>query len=225
MVNIHGGPAGCFTNSFRAIYHIYAGLGYASLSPNVRGSSGYTDRLREGNTVQSGDGIGKGDYWDLMNGVDFVIAKGKIDPDRLALRGWSYGGILGGWTITQTDRFRSASIGAGVYDWTSEYGPGFNHDVKLWHIGGNPWENPQAWREQSALTFVNNVTTPTLLLHGINDPTDTESQSMMFFVALNDIGKAPTRYIRFPASLMVFANLAISAFGMWKRSDGCRNTS
>ena len=82
-----------------------------------------------------GDGIGKGDYWDLMNGVDFVIAKGKIDPDRLALRGWSYGGILGGWTMTQTDRFRSASIGAGVYDWTSEYGPGFNHDVKLWHIG------------------------------------------------------------------------------------------
>ena len=62
MLNIHGGPAGCFTNSFRASYHIHAGLGYASLSPNVRGSSGYTDKLREGNTVQSGDGIGKGDY-------------------------------------------------------------------------------------------------------------------------------------------------------------------
>ncbi|NOR15954.1 MAG: prolyl oligopeptidase family serine peptidase, partial [Candidatus Aminicenantes bacterium] len=149
MVNIHGGPAGCFVNSFRSIYHIYAGLGYASLSPNVRGSSGYTDKLREGNTVQSGDGIGKGDYWDLMNGVDFVIGKGQVDPDFLALRGWSYGGILGGWTITQTDRFKSASIGAGVYDWTSEYGPGFNHDVRLWHIGGTPWENPQAWREQS----------------------------------------------------------------------------
>ncbi len=198
MVNIHGGPAGCFGNSFRSIYHIYAGLGYASLSPNVRGSSGYTDKLREGNTVQSGDGIGKGDYWDLMNGVDFVIGKDQADPDFLALRGWSYGGILGGWTITQTDRFKSASIGAGVYDWTSEYGPGFNHDVRLWHIGGTPWENPQAWREQSALTFVNNVKTPTLLLHGINDPTDTEAQSMMFFVALKDIGKAPTRYIRFP---------------------------
>lgn len=198
MLNIHGGPAGCFTNSFRASYHIYAGLGYASLSPNVRGSSGYTDRLREGNTVQSGDGIGKGDYWDLMNGVDFVINQGHVDPKRLALRGWSYGGILGGWTITQTDRFKAASIGAGVYDWTSEYGPGFNHDVKLWHIGGRPWENPEDWRGQSALTFVKNVTTPTLLLHGINDPTDTEAQSMMFFVALNDIGKAPVRYIRFP---------------------------
>jgi dipeptidyl aminopeptidase/acylaminoacyl peptidase len=198
MLNIHGGPAGCFVNSFRASYHIYAGLGYASLSPNVRGSSGYTDKLREGNTVQAGDGIGKGDYWDLMNGIDYVVSKGRIDPERLALRGWSYGGILGGWTITQTDRFKAASIGAGVYDWTSEYGPGFNHDVRLWHIGGTPWDNPQAWREQSALTYVKNVTTPTLLLHGINDPTDTEAQSMMFFVALKDIGKAPVRYIRFP---------------------------
>lgn len=198
MLHIHGGPAGCFVNSFRANYHIYAGLGYASLSPNVRGSSGYTDKLREGNTVQAGDGIGKGDYWDLMTGVDYVIAQGYINPQQLALRGWSYGGILGGWTITQTDRFKAASIGAGVYDWTSEYGPGFNHDVRLWHIGGTPWEDPQAWREQSALTHVKNVTTPTLLLHGINDPTDTEAQSMMFFVALKDIGKAPVRYIRFP---------------------------
>lgn len=198
MLNIHGGPAGCFTNSFRAIYHIYAGLGYASLSPNVRGSSGYTDKLREGNTVQSGDGIGKGDYWDLMNGVDYVIKQGFADSERLALRGWSYGGILGGWTITQTKRFKAASIGAGVYDWSSEYGPGFNHDVRLWHIGGAPWDNPQDWRQQSAYTHVKNITTPTFLIHGINDPTDTEAQSMLFFTAIKDIGKAPVRYLRVP---------------------------
>jgi dipeptidyl aminopeptidase/acylaminoacyl peptidase len=198
MLNIHGGPAGCFTNSFRASYHIYAGLGYASLSPNVRGSSGYTDKLREGNTVHANDGIGKGDYWDLMNGVDLLIDQGIIDPDRMGLRGWSYGGILGGWTITQTDRFKAASIGAGVYDWSSEYGPGFNHDVRLWHIGGTPWDNPEAWREQSAYTHVKNVTTPTFLIHGMNDFTDTEAQSMIFFTAIKDIGKAPVRYIRVP---------------------------
>jgi len=198
MLNIHGGPAGCFTNSFRASYHIYAGLGYVSLSPNVRGSSGYTDKLREANTVQAGDGIGKGDYLDLMNGVNHLIEQGYIDPDRMGLRGWSYGGILGGWTITQTDRFKAASIGAGVYDWSSEYGPGFNHDVHLWHIGGTPWDNPEAWREQSAYTHVKNVTTPTLLIHGMNDPTDTEAQSMIFFTAIKDIGKAPVRYIRVP---------------------------
>ncbi len=198
MLNIHGGPAGVFSNSWRATYHIYAGLGYASLSPNVRGSSGYTDELREGNTVQQGDGIGFGDYQDLLHGVDQLIEQGIADPDRLALRGWSYGGILGGWTITQTDRFKAASIGAGVYDWTSEYGPGFNNDVRLWHIGGTPWDNPEEWRNQSALTHAANVTTPTLLIHGINDTTDTEQQSMMFYAALRDIGKAPVRYGRFP---------------------------
>jgi len=198
MLNIHGGPAGSFRNSFRSSDHIYAGLGYASLSPNVRGSSGYTDRLREGNTIGRGDGIGLGDYQDLMTGVDALVAQGIADPDRLALRGWSYGGILGGWTITQTHRFKAASIGAGVYDWTSEYGPGFNNDVRLWHIGGTPWDNPDGFRQQSALTHVANVTTPTLLLHGMSDTTDTEQQSMMFFTAIKDIGKAPVRYIRFP---------------------------
>jgi dipeptidyl aminopeptidase/acylaminoacyl peptidase len=198
ILNIHGGPAGCFTNSFRADYHIYAGLGYISLSPNVRGSSGYTDQLREGNTIQAGDGIGQGDYRDLIKGVDRVIAQGYADPNKLALRGWSYGGILGGWTITQTKRFKAASLGAGVYAWLCEYGPGFNHDVRLWHIGENPWKNPDAWLKQSAFTYVENIVTPTLLIHGMKDTTDTESQSMLFFTALKDIGKVPVRYIRVP---------------------------
>jgi len=198
ILNIHGGPAGSFANGFRPSYHIYAGLGYASLSPNVRGSSGYTDYLREGNTVARGDGIGYGDFQDLMSGVDKVIDQGIVDADRMGLKGWSYGGILGGWTITQTDRFKAASIGAGVYDWTSEYGPGFNNDVRLWHIGGTPWDNAEAWREQSALTHVANVTTPTILFHGAEDTTDTPQQSMMFFTALEDIGKAPARFIEFP---------------------------
>jgi dipeptidyl aminopeptidase/acylaminoacyl peptidase len=198
LLNIHGGPAGSWRNAFSPTYHIYAGLGYASLSPNVRGSSGYTDRLREGNTVDKGDGIGFGDYEDLIAGVDSLVEQGIADPDRLALRGWSYGGILGGWTITQTNRFKAASIGAGVYDWTSEYGPGFNNDVRLWHIGGTPWDNPEGYRKQSALTHVRNVTTPTLLIHGMEDTTDTEAQSMIFFTAIKDIGKAPVRYLRFP---------------------------
>ncbi|MFH2042394.1 MAG: S9 family peptidase [Acidobacteriota bacterium] len=177
VLNIHGGPAGCFTNSFRAGYHIHAGLGYASLSPNVRGSSGYTD---------------------LMRGVDAVIEQGLALPDRLGLRGWSYGGILGGWTIAHTDRFLAASLGAGVYDWTSKYGPGFNFDVRLWHIGGTPWTNPDGYREQSTLTHVEKITTPTLLIHGMLDTTDTENQSMMLFTALKDIGKVPVRYLRVP---------------------------
>jgi len=193
LLHIHGGPAGVFRNSFSASNHVWAGLGYAQLFPNVRGSSGYDDDLLRGNLRD----IGSGDYEDLMTGVDELISRGIADPDKLGLRGWSYGGILGGWTITQTDRFKGASVGAMVSDWTSEYGPGFNHDVRLWYIGGTPWDNPGEWRERSALTHVANVTTPTLVLHGINDRTDTEPQSMMFFQALKDQGKI-TRYIRFP---------------------------
>lgn len=193
LLHIHGGPAGVFTNSFSTSAHVWAGLGYAQLQPNVRGSSGYSDELLRGNMHD----LGGGDFQDLMTGVDYVIREGIADPDHLAVRGWSYGGILGGWTITQTDRFKAASVGAMVSDWTSEYGPGFNYDVRLWYIGGTPWENPDDYRRMSALTHVANVTTPTIILHGNNDTTDTEPQSMMFFQALKDQGKT-ARYIRFP---------------------------
>ena len=199
LLHVHGGPAGVFSNSFSYRYHVWAGLGYAQLLPNVRGSSAYSDDFLRGNNHD----IGGGDYWDLMTGVDHVIGEGFVDADRMGIRGWSYGGILGGWTITQTERFKAASLGAMVSDWTSEYGPGFNHDVRLWYIGGTPWENPEGYREMSSLTHVANVTTPTLLLHGINDRTDTEQQSMMFFAALKDQAKT-TRYIKFPRELHGF---------------------
>lgn len=193
MLNIHGGPAGVFSSSFRSDLHTWAGMGWASLCPNVRGSSGYSDELLRGNMSD----LGGGDYQDLMTGVDAMIERGIADPEKLAVRGWSYGGILGGWTITQTQRFKAASIGAMVSDWTSEYGIGFNHDVRLWYIGGTPWENPEAYRHRSPLTHVAQVETPTLLIHGMNDTTDTEAQSMMFFQALKDQGKT-ARYLRFP---------------------------
>lgn len=193
ILNIHGGPAGSWTNIFSPIIHVYNGLGYALLSPNVRGSSGYDDKLMRGNM----NDIGGGDYQDLMAGVDGMIARGVTVPDSISLRGWSYGGILGGWTITQTTRFKAASLGAMVSDWTSEYGPGFNFDVSLWYIGGDPWTNAKDFREKSSLTHVNNVKTPTLLLHGDNDITDTPAQSMNFFAGLQRFG-VPSRYVRFP---------------------------
>ena len=193
ILNIHGGPAGAWTNNFSTIAHVYNGLGYALISPNVRGSVGYDDKLMRGNM---GD-IGGGDYQDVMTGVDAMIARGLTVPDSISLRGWSYGGILGGWTITQTTRFKAASLGAMVSDWTSEYGPGFNFDVSLWYIGGDPWTNAQAFREKSSLTYVNKVKTPTLLLHGDNDITDTPAQSMNFFAGLQKFN-VPSRYVRFP---------------------------
>jgi dipeptidyl aminopeptidase/acylaminoacyl peptidase len=193
ILSIHGGPAGVWSTSFRGINHVYTSMGWAVLEPNVRGSTSYGDALLRGNMKD----IGGGDYWDAMTGVDAVIAQGIADPDRMAVRGWSYGGILGGWTITQTQRFKAASLGAMVADWASEYAMGFNHDVRLWYIGGTPWENPDGYRKQSSYTYINRVTTPTLLLHGEQDETCTIGQSMMFYQGLKDRG-ITSRFIRFP---------------------------
>ena len=193
IMNIHGGPAGVWRYNFNSAAAVYAGLGYAVLSPNVRGSSGYSDDLLRGNL----NDIGGGDYWDVMTGVDAMVERGIADPEHLGVRGWSYGGILGGWTITQTDRFKAASLGAMVADWTSEYAMGFNNDIRYWYIGGTPWENPEGYRKQSAFTYIDNVTTPTILFHGERDTTDTIGQSMIFYQGLKDRG-VDTRFIRFP---------------------------
>jgi len=193
ILSVHGGPAGAWDVSFRGINHVYTGLGWAVLEPNVRGSATYGDALLRGNMRD----IGGGDYQDLMTGVDKLIAEGVADPDHLAIRGWSYGGILGGWTLTQTTRFKAASLGAMVTDWSSEYAMGFNHDVRLWYIGGTPWESADNYRRQSSYTHIAQVTTPTLLLHGERDTTDTIGQSMMYYQGLKDRG-VPARFIRFP---------------------------
>jgi dipeptidyl aminopeptidase/acylaminoacyl peptidase len=194
IVTIHGGPPGHFANRFRAVFHVFAGLGYASLGPNIRGSDSYGDDLL---CALQGD-VGGGEFDDVMTGIDYLIEKGIVDSDRLGVRGWSWGGILGSWVITQTDRFKAASLGAMVGSWTAESGPGLSWDLKLHYIGGAHWINPEEWRKVSSLWYVKNVTTPTLLLHGSKDLVSTPNQAMMFFHALKEIGKAPVRYINFP---------------------------
>lgn len=193
VVEIHGGPAGVFTLGFDRDAQILAAEGYTVLQPNVRGSSGYGDALLRGNM----NDIGGGDLQDVLTGVDAMVQRGVAHPDSLAVKGWSYGGILGGYAITQTDRFRAASLGAMVADWPSEFGTGFNYDVTLWYLGGDPWSNREHWVARSAYTHADQVETPTILFHGDRDSTDTPAQSMNFFVALQQ-HDVPARYIRFP---------------------------
>jgi dipeptidyl aminopeptidase/acylaminoacyl peptidase len=193
VLHIHGGPAGVFSRGFDADAQVLAAQGWAILQPNVRGSTGYGDALLRGNM----NDIGGGDYHDLITGVDQLIEQGIAHPDSLAVKGWSYGGILGGWTITRTDRFQAASLGAMVSDWVSEFGVGFNHDVRLWYLGGDPWSNRDHWVERSAYTHADRVTTPTILFHGDRDDVDTPGQSMNFHAALLHHG-VPTRYVLFP---------------------------
>ena len=126
-----------------------------------------------------------------------VLQPNARGSDSLAVKGWSYGGILGGWTITRTDRFRAASLGAMVADWRSEFGSGFNFDVVRWYLGGDPWSNPDQWTERSAYSHPDRVTTPTILFHGSQDRTDTMEQSMNFFAGLRHLG-VDARFLLFP---------------------------
>ena len=170
LVIVHGGPTGVHTQSFigaRGAYPIaaYADRGFAILRPNPRGSSGYGQAFRYANY---GD-WGGGDYQDIMTGVDAMVERGVADPDRLGVMGWSYGGYMTSWVISQTNRFKAASVGAGIPNLMSFTGtadvPGFVPD----YFGGDFWEVPEAWQAHSALFNIGGAETPTLIQHGEED--------------------------------------------------------
>ena len=193
LVHVACGPGCAWLNQFAVKNHVWAGQGYAQLSPNVRGTSNYDDELMRGNKFD----IGGGDRQDLLAGVDAMIARQIADPERLAIDGWSYGAILAGYTLTTTTRFKAAVLGAMVSDWTSEYGAGAYYDMELWYLGGDPWSKPEQWRERSPLTHADRVRTPTLLHHGDQDDTDSPFHSMNYFAALKRAGTT-ARLIRYP---------------------------
>jgi dipeptidyl aminopeptidase/acylaminoacyl peptidase len=189
LLVIHGGPMGVFTQSFvgsAGPYPVaaFAARGYLVLRPNPRGSSGYGKKFRYANY---GD-WGNGDFKDLMAGVDHLIAAGLADGDRLGAMGWSYGGFMTSWTITQTKRFKAASVGAGVTNLMSFTGtadiPGFLPD----YFGGEPWEKLDAYRAHSAMFQVKGVSTPTLIQHGERDDRVPLSQGQELYNALKRQG-------------------------------------
>ena len=185
LVVVHGGPAGVFTQSFAGMPSPYpvtafAERGYSVLRVNPRGSSGYGRKFRYANYRDWGGG----DYRDIMAGVDHVISMGVADPDRLGIMGWSYGGYMTSWVITQTKRFKAASVGAGVTNLMSFTGtadiPGFVPD----YFGGEYWDVFDRWRSRSAMFNVKGVTTPTLIQHGEQDRRVPISQGYELYNAL-----------------------------------------
>ncbi|MBI3857238.1 MAG: S9 family peptidase [Planctomycetes bacterium] len=198
ILNVHGGPAGVFLQTFtasRGIYPIaaFAARGYAVLRPNPRGSSGYGKAFRHANRKDWGGG----DYRDLMAGVDDVVARGIADPERMGVMGWSYGGFMTSWTITQTRRFKAASVGAGVTNLMSFNGtadiPGFVPD----YFGAEFWDNLELYRAHSAMFQVKGVTTPTLILHGEADVRVPVSQGYEFYNALKR-QNVPVKMVTYP---------------------------
>ena len=198
VVMVHGGPAGVFTRAFVGMpgpYPIpaFAERGYAVLRVNPRGSSGYGRTFRYANSKDWGGG----DYRDIMSGVDHVIALGIADPDRLGIMGWSYGGYMTSWVITQTKRFKAASVGAGVTNLMSFTGtadiPGFVPD----YFGGEYWDVFDRWRAHSAMFNVKGVTTPTLIQHGEADVRVPVSQGYELYNALVR-QNVPTKMVVYP---------------------------
>ncbi len=198
ILNIHGGPTGVFQQSFiggRGVYPIavFASRGYAVLRPNPRGSSGYGKEFRFANMKDWGGA----DYQDLMTGVDKVVEMGVADANRLGVMGWSYGGFMTSWIVTQTTRFKAASAGAPVTNLMSFNGtadiPSFVPD----YFGGQSWENPEIYAKHSAMFNVKGVTTPTLIQHGEADVRVPISQGYEFYNALKMQG-VPVRMIVLP---------------------------
>jgi dipeptidyl aminopeptidase/acylaminoacyl peptidase len=183
---IHGGPAGAHTNGYRVAPgdggQAWAGEGWAVLYPNPRGSTNYGEKFMRANL----NDWGGGDYRDIMTGVDTVIARGIADPDKLAVLGWSYGGYMTCWVVSQTSRFKAAMIGAGL----SMHGTNDVPNTTWAYFGGPPSKQTTAlFNARSGITFADNVTTPTLILHGANDQRVPIGQPMEFYRALKDRGK------------------------------------
>jgi dipeptidyl aminopeptidase/acylaminoacyl peptidase len=189
LVVIHGGPAGVFTRSFIGAASQYplaafAAEGYAVLRVNPRGSSGYGKVFRHANKSDWGGG----DYRDIMTGVDHVIGMGVADPERLGVMGWSYGGFMTSWIVTQTKRFKAASAGAAVTNLMSFTG---TSDIAAFvpdYFGGEYWDVFDKWRTHSAMFNVKGVTTPTLIQHGDADDRVPITQGYEFYNALKRQG-------------------------------------
>jgi dipeptidyl aminopeptidase/acylaminoacyl peptidase len=198
MLNVHGGPGGVYTQAFTgnpSIYMIqyFAQEGYAVLRPNPRGSAGYGKEFRYAN-VQD---WGYGDYEDLMSGVDHVIDMGVAHADSLLLMGWSYGGYMTSFAVTRTDRFKAASMGAGLPNLISMVMTTDIPDYLAGHMGGEFWDDYETYEKHSAMYRIANVTTPTQVIHGENDDRVPLRQGQEFYVALKRRG-IPTEMIILP---------------------------
>jgi dipeptidyl aminopeptidase/acylaminoacyl peptidase len=192
IVDVHGGPTGAWEDSYSPLIAFLLGHGWAVLRPNPRGSIGYGPAFAAANK----NDLGGADYRDIMSGVDAVITHYPIDPDKLALMGYSYGGEMAGFVEGKTDRFKAIVSGAPVIDQYSEYGTESSSWYDQWFYG-KPWEHvADAWR-QSPLSGASHAKTPFLLLQGDSDTTDPLGQSVEMYRALRQMG-VPVDLVRYP---------------------------
>jgi dipeptidyl aminopeptidase/acylaminoacyl peptidase len=197
IVEVHGGPASAVTGSWGADWGlspaVFSALGYFVLQPNPRGSFGQGEEFVQANRKD----FGYGDLRDILAGVDRAEAQYSIDPGRVGLTGWSYGGFMTMFAVTQTQRFKAAVAGAGISDWQSYYG---ENSIDQWmtpYFGASVYDDPAVYAKSSAISFIKKAATPTLVVVGDRDGECPAPQSYEFWHALKSQG-VPTQLVVYP---------------------------
>jgi dipeptidyl aminopeptidase/acylaminoacyl peptidase len=196
VVYVHGGPAAANLPRWPGADFgpaPLAALGYFVLMPNPRGSFGEGEKFTQANRKD----FGYGDLRDILAGVDTVIKNHPVDPNRIGITGWSYGGFMTMFAVTQTNRFHAAVAGAGLSDWESYYGENSIDEWMIPYFGASVYDDPAAYAKSSAINYIKNAKTPTLVVVGDRDGECPAPQSFEFWHALRD-EHVPTQLVVYP---------------------------
>ncbi len=196
IVIVHGGPAAAAMSRWTSgslSAAAFSALGYFVLEPNPRGSFGQGEEFVQANRKD----FGYGDLSDILAGVDTVGAKYPVDPNRIGITGWSYGGFMTMFAVTQTQRFKAAVAGAGISNWQSYYGENSIDQWMLPYFGTSVYDDPAVYAKSSAINFISAAHTPTLVLVGDRDGECPAPQSFEFWHALRD-RHVPTQLVVYP---------------------------
>lgn len=191
VVVVHGGPSGAADAEWPSRWTaVLPSQGYFVFLPNPRGSFGFGEAFTQANVKD----FGGGDLADILAGVDEVLKVAPVDPRRVGITGWSYGGYMVMWAITQTNRFSAAVAGAGIASWQSYYGQNKIDTWMLPFFGASVYDDPRVYAKSSPIEFIRNAKTPTLVLHGERDSEVPTPQGYEFWHALKTLG-VPTRLV------------------------------
>src|SRR5471032_615137 len=195
LVVIHGGPTGIsraipFTSNIYPI-DLWVPRGVLVLEPNYRGSAGYGEKFRALNVRN----LGVGDAWDVLTGIDSLIAKGMVDPARVGTMGWSQGGYISAFLATHdAARFKTISVGAGISDWMTYYVNTDIHPFTREYLKATPWDDPEIYAKTSPITYIKQAKTPTLIQHGATDQRVPLPNAFELYQGMQD-NKVPVKLI------------------------------
>jgi len=196
LLIVHGGPTWLSFDvpTFSKTYPLeqFVEKGFIVLEPNYRGSDGYGEEFRRINYRN----LGIGDYADVISGVDYLIEKGIADPERIGIMGWSQGGYITAFCSLYSNRFKAASVGAGISDWITYYYATDIHNFTVYFLGETPWNDEEIYKKTSPMTYIKNASTPTLIQHGDNDQRVPVPNAYKLYQGLKDMG-VPVEFVIF----------------------------